>query len=138
MADDLYHCVHCDCWINSSLGDDSPGKHSDNTGEEDCPRAPGDHNDCCEHCCYGEELCSKARDGESYEGDDPASLEPEEGDYTTGDHHTFYQDGKVVLVVPEGEDWEPLVRAHMEQEQFYPNVWFVDDHGGLTFLDYSE
>lgn len=73
-------------------------------------------------------------DDEGDEGDDPASEEPEEGDYTTGDHRTFYQDGKVVLRVPEGEDWEPHVRAHMEQEQFWPTVWFIDDHGGCTPL----
>lgn len=61
-------------------------------------------------------------------------LEPEEGDYFTEDHGRFYQYGKVVVEVDKDDDWRPAVRKHMEQEKFYPNVWFVSDHGNYHLM----
>jgi hypothetical protein len=62
--------------------------------------------------------------------------EPEEGDLITEDHHHFYQDGKLVVVVPPEHDWENKVCRYMDEENFWPNVWFLSDHGNyhpLTF-----
>lgn len=42
------------------------------------------------------------------------------------------------MTVPEGEEWEDVVRAHMEAEGFFPDVWFVSDHGNahlITMVD---
>ena len=58
--------------------------------------------------------------------------EPEEGDLVTEDNQHFYQDGKMVLDVgPDASTqtvWRELNR-HMDKEKFYPNVWWISDHG---------
>ena len=58
---------------------------------------------------------------------------PAEGDLITIDHMNFWEEGGIkkgpVVQVAEGEPWEPHVRAWMEKEGFYPNVWFLSDHG---------
>ena len=59
--------------------------------------------------------------------DDPQ--EPEEGDLTTEDGRTFYQDGKCVLTVPEGKNVKRAVKAFMQTAQYWPNVWSISDHG---------
>lgn len=65
------------------------------------------------------------------EYDDPT--EPEEGDLTTEDHTNVYQDGKLVLrTTPETFDQD--VKAYMEKEQFWPNSWFISDHGNAHLL----
>lgn len=72
-----------------------------------------------------------------YEVIDVYAEEPrrEEDDYCTEDHHNFYQNGKLVVEVPEGEEWEPYIREHMEKEGFFPSVWFISDHGNEHLLD---
>jgi hypothetical protein len=55
--------------------------------------------------------------------------QPGEDDIFTEDHHHFYQYRKLVVTVPEGEDWKPYLREYVEREQFFPNVWWVSDHG---------
>ncbi len=100
---------------------------------------------------------------------DSEPTEPQEGDITTSDHETFYQDGKVVLRMidgPTGEYWEyrdyshadangvrtgarylPLgrfasveqaIKAYMVATQFWPNVWFISDHGNAHLMDLTE
>ena len=63
--------------------------------------------------------------------------EPEEGDLITEDHARFYQDGKLVVEVrPRAHDrvlWTAL-DAHMKKTNFYPNVWFVSDHGNAQLM----
>jgi hypothetical protein len=67
--------------------------------------------------------------------DDGAPLDqPEEGDYTTEDHQHFYQYGKLVVEVAEDEDWQPYVKAHMEASKFFPNVFWISDHGNAHLL----
>ena len=61
--------------------------------------------------------------------------EPEEGDYTTEDHGRFCQFGKLAVVVDEIEEWPHMLKAHMDREQFWPNVWFVSDHGNAHLID---
>ena len=60
--------------------------------------------------------------------------EPEEGDLTTHDHLNFYQDGKRVLSLKESDNMEKAVRAYMDKTNFYPNVWFVSDHGNAHLI----
>jgi hypothetical protein len=87
--------------------------------------------------------------------------EPQDGDLTTEDHETFYQDGRRVIENARGrndldasETWyirvngeqltilaktcEQAVRAYMERTQFWPNVWFISDHGNAHLMDLSE
>jgi hypothetical protein len=61
--------------------------------------------------------------------------EPEEGDYTTEDHRRFYQYGKLVVEVDDGEEWAHAVKAHMDEEQFWPDVWFISDHGNAHIIE---
>jgi hypothetical protein len=63
------------------------------------------------------------------------SGEPAEGDYTTEDHRTFYQYGKRVVVVAEGEDWCKAVAAHSAANNFFPDVWFISDHGNAHLIN---
>ena len=62
---------------------------------------------------------------------------PEEGDYTTEDHEHFYQFGKRAVVVSEEEEWPPTLKAHMDREQFWPNVWWISDHGNAHLINLS-
>jgi hypothetical protein len=57
MRAQVYRCRHCGCWVEGALGADPPGRHQDRDGTESAPRSPGDHTDCCDQCCYGEERC---------------------------------------------------------------------------------
>jgi len=92
---------------------------------------------------------------------DSEPSEPEEGDITTEDHETFYQYGNVVIENARGrndfdasETWylringrqititaktpEQAVRQYMERSQFWPNCWFISDHGNAHLMDLSE
>lgn len=82
------------------------------------------------------------------------SNEPDEDAITTTDHQTFYQYGKVILQLfgsrwryldgpvyrwlpsatdPEDfhRDTDPVtaLRIYMNLAQFWPDVWFISDHG---------
>jgi hypothetical protein len=60
--------------------------------------------------------------------------EPEEGDYSTEDHIHFYQYGKLVVTVPEGESIRQALQDHMNENAFFPNVWFISDHGNAHLM----
>lgn len=71
--------------------------------------------------------------------------EPEEGDLFTHDHTCFFECGSTScfqvklglgakVIVPHGEDWQQHVRAYMKRVNFWPNVWFVSDHGNTCLL----
>jgi hypothetical protein len=76
--------------------------------------------------------------------DDTILDEPCEGDLVTEDHVTFFTIGgryrwplklqRPDLTVAEDEDWQDLVRAFLDRQQFWPNVWFVSDHGNWHVL----
>lgn len=55
--------------------------------------------------------------------------EPDEDDITTGDHHRWYQSGKLYFTGDEAG-----LRAKMEQDKFWPNVWFISDHGNSHLI----
>jgi hypothetical protein len=55
---------------------------------------------------------------------------PEEGDYVTVDHVHWREHGTdKLLLVTSVQNCEDEVRAHMDAQQFWPNAWFVSDHG---------
>lgn len=61
--------------------------------------------------------------------------EPEEDDYTTEDHEHFYQFGTLAVVVDEDDEWPHTLKAHMDRERFWPNVWWISDHGNAHLID---
>lgn len=66
--------------------------------------------------------------GHSDEPDEPD--EPDEDDITTGDHHRWYQSGKLYFTGDEAG-----LRAKMEQDHFFPNAWFISDHGNAHLIE---
>jgi hypothetical protein len=52
----LTECRHCGAAIETTFGADSPAEHQDAEGTPDDPRAPGDWDDVCAPCGYGEGL----------------------------------------------------------------------------------
>jgi len=64
---------------------------------------------------------------------EPAEDEPAEDDYTTSDYCTFYQYGKLA-VSTEADHWQTAIAAHMDQQQMWPNVWHISDHGNAHLL----
>ena len=51
---ELRRCHYCHKWINPDFGEVEPAQHQDAQGDKEDPRSPGDHNECCDVCCYGE------------------------------------------------------------------------------------
>lgn len=93
--------------------------------------------------------------------------EPQEDDITTTNHEKFYQNGRLVLeqsrtmtVAPGttseqldtwfyydngrrllgtfGDNHVAALRAYMERTQWFPNVWFISDHGNAHLMDLTE
>jgi hypothetical protein len=68
--------------------------------------------------------------------------EPEEGDLVTEDHRRFFEVGfqhkGPRVVVPEDDDWRPHVRAYMDRQKFWPNVWWISDHGNAHLLTLAD
>jgi hypothetical protein len=73
----------------------------------------------------------EATDDDEAEGD-----EIEEGDITTSDGRTFYQYGKQWLRIDDIDTHVGnAIKAKMEAEGFYPNVWTISDHGNAIPFD---
>lgn len=92
--------------------------------------------------------------------DDDEPREPGEDDITTTDHLKFYQSGRLVIDadikrnafdphrfflntskgqrIAETDDYRAAVRVFMEIEQYWPNCWFISDHGNAHLIDLSE
>jgi hypothetical protein len=75
--------------------------------------------------------------------EDAAPTEPEEGDWTTMDHINFFSDGHLMLQAHmPGDRHTPLcdhcmwdaIDAVMDLEKFWPNVWFISDHGNAHLM----
>ena len=87
-------------------------------------------SDCAQHCAEcGEYL---------YGLQEEEPTEPEEGDWTTEDHKRFYSYGKLILDVSgqeltEDKLWDAIV-AQMNRDKFWPNVWFISDHGNAHLM----
>ena len=57
-TDTMYRCRHCGALVNPAFAVDSPATHSGAEGTITDPRSPGDHQRCCDQCCYGDERCA--------------------------------------------------------------------------------
>lgn len=80
--------------------------------------------------------------------------EPQEEDLVTNDYVTFWRHGmndrNPVFIVPidaegfeSGKTWQQCVREYMEWQedsgnQYWPNVWFISDHGNSVLLSLEE
>lgn len=118
----------------------------------DNPQYLGDHNYIAQadaEVAYANPEALAAALAETVEDaeDRDEDLEPSEDDWCTSDHATFYEmrelhggglaPGKLVFSISkdctEEQMWETLV-AKMKEESFFPNVWYIDDHGGVSLL----
>jgi len=64
--------------------------------------------------------------------------EPQEGDYVSEDHIHWYEHGTGKLLLTTAEPDDPhssssnmveLIKQHMEEQQFWPNCFWISDHG---------
>jgi hypothetical protein len=66
------------------------------------------------------------------------SVEPDEEDYVIapsgrlGSKTSVGQSGKHLGEFDSESEAESFIKKHREKQQFWPNVWFRDDHGGMT------
>jgi len=60
--------------------------------------------------------------------------EPDEEDLTTEDHIHFYSAGELVVTLEEGDDMWGALEEWMGKNHFYPNVWFISDHGNAHLM----
>ncbi len=124
-------CAQCcaDC------GEHLYGPETDETDDSECSECGAElDKDCfgnmrCPDC---DAPCPGCSDGGF---DDSEPSEPQDDDYTTEDHIRFYQNGKLAFTVRADGDHVAALRAHMEQEQFWPNAWFISDHGNAHLID---
>jgi hypothetical protein len=65
-------------------------------------------------------------------------MEPLEDDLITYDHVHWYQYGRLALVTADETDFRAALRAHMDADAFWPNVWFISDHGNAHIIDIWE
>jgi len=88
------------------------------------------NDDYCRIC--GDPLCDRSCESEP---------EPEEGDLITEDHRTFWEVGDFcapVLCFSEETPWAEvcaLIRLYFSEQRFWPDVWFISDHGNAHLLD---
>jgi hypothetical protein len=87
------------------------------------------------------------------ESEDAEPTEPQEDDITTTDHLEFYASGKLVLNASrntEGkwyarnsdgspfdiraDSYEDALRQYMNHVAYWPNVWFISDHGNAHLI----
>lgn len=83
------------------------------------------------HEVDGSILCEYCYEESGWPNDEPA---PDDDDYITRDYVTFYQHGREILRVREGENWEDAIRAHMEEQQYWPGVWVEEERGGYRLV----
>lgn len=95
---------------------------------------------------------------ENPEDEDEDSDEPDEDALTTTDHIRFYQYGKLAFTydengptvdLPDGRALaieavndeytvEEAIRVYMDHAQFWPDAWFISDHGNAHRIDLSK
>lgn len=91
-------------------------------------------------------LCSQCGRDFNEDGHTPSCIysepaEPDEGDLVTYDHRRIWEHGasghKHVLEIPEGADFDKAIRDYMARTNWYPNVWFISDHGNAHLITIS-
>ncbi len=68
--------------------------------------------------------------------DDYGADEPDEDAITTTDYRVFYQYGKPVLRIEDGADVEAALRAYCDRVKFWPDAWFISDHGNAHRIEF--
>lgn len=69
---------------------------------------------------------------------EPEQVEPEEDDCiisSNGNKYSVSCFGKFVGEVIEMDQALAMIRSQMEKHKFYPNIWFVSDHGNQSLID---
>lgn len=61
--------------------------------------------------------------------------EPEEGDITTSDEKHWYQYGKLILTATYDDGYAEKLKAYMDEQHFWPNVWVCSDHGNWCLIN---
>lgn len=89
--------------------------------------------DCAEAGCdeTGQSECMR---DDAYGGGD----EPAEGDWVTSDHINFYEQGgtgKLLFSVDPDEDMEAAIEREMQRQGYFPDVWWISDHGNPHRID---
>ncbi len=82
---------------------------------------------------YADENDETAKEEEETESDDS---EPDEDSITTEDHIHFYQYGKLVFTLDEDEDTNVGIKRELDRMQFWPNVFWLSDHGNAHLIEY--
>jgi hypothetical protein len=109
----------------------------DNASEDVCSK-------CGAHLGYGHPafhlgICDNCSDDAVQIQEDDPPTEPDEEDLLTSDHIKFFRRGfehkGPVVTVREGQDWRRELKRYMLRERWYPNVWFVSDHGNSHLLN---
>jgi hypothetical protein len=94
--------------------------------EHDLPDEPfGMDDDCCSEKCA---------DSQQEQGG------PEPGDYVTSDYEEFYEfegTGSGPIVQTTTDNWRVAVQEHMNEQEFWPNVWYERERGGYDLLNLS-
>lgn len=107
-------------------------------GCRDCSEITiGEQGEFCDECveagCEEDSECCRS---DAYGCEEPS--EPEEGDITTTDHVHFYCNGKLIpidlTVDSSTEDMWKALRGYMAATHYWPNVWFISDHGNAHLM----
>jgi hypothetical protein len=79
------------------------------------------------------------RDHDPYD-DDIIGPEPEDYaiSYGRGGYGVSQIEGKFLGSFRDRDDAEDFIAEQMQTDQFFPNVWFIDDHGGANQLYLTE
>lgn len=74
--------------------------------------------------------------------DEELDDQPSDDDYFIEDKpnhgYSVSQSQKFLESFSDRDEAEAFIRKHMDQEKFWPNVWFVDDHGGMQLITIPE
>lgn len=61
---------------------------------------------------------------------------PEDGDWVTADYREFRaHEGKAVCNVFPGHHWLIQIQERMNQDGYWPNVWYIGERGDWNLLD---
>jgi len=127
------HCIKCDQLTDrAGAGDDSRYLHGKGPYCEDCyEELLGNQHD---KDMKKENLTSAEPNFDSELDNEPTEFEydSEGGDISTTDHQKWYQYGKLYH-----QGSEDSLKQKMDKDQFWPNVFFISDHGNAHLIDLS-